>query len=618
MDYMGQHLGAWQVTGGADGGAVEFKLFFPNVTDPHIASIRVAGDFLDQLPGGIGNWDFPNGPLLSRSDTPEGQIWTYRTDVPLRRGFYQYKYLVTFTDGRADKVSDPCTRYGGSDHQNAAVAVGGSQPADNVVQPLAHGRKPYRDLVVYELHLDDFTDEYRGVRAPLDAMRDKLDYLVDLGINAVLFMPWTSWNAIEFDWGYVPFQYFAVDYRYANDLEKPEEKLSWMSKLVSACHERDIHVLMDGVFNHVSQDFPYKQFYSNQADCPYTGEFGEAFSTLQDLNFNNTCTQELIRDVCLYWIDNFGIDGIRFDATKYYLVAGRTNGLPELLEDVQAHLDTRGEQNFSFTLEHIDESAANLVNNTRATSYWDNALYDCTRSFLTSGRIESRLLRILANDRFMAADSKAPTLYLTNHDHSQVAWWAGAGADRGSMDWFRTQPYVIALLTAPGVPMLSAGQESAEDYWLPEDDRNTGRRVRPRPLRWKLPDDEIGRRLRAIYTRLVHLRTQLPGLRSRNIYPSAWEEWQTRFDRDGFGVDTERQMVVYHRWGFAANGAQQRFYIVLNFSADAQHVRVPFADNGTWQDLLNDQPGLNQVQVSNFRLELTAEPNWGHIFFREG
>jgi 1,4-alpha-glucan branching enzyme len=252
-----------------------------------------------------------------------------------------------------------------------------------------------------------------------------------------------------------------------------------------------------------------------------TGLFGEAFATLQDLNFNNTCTQEFIRDVCLYWIDTFGIDGIRFDATKYYLVPGRTNGLPELLDDIQAHLDARGEQNFSMTLEHIDLSAANLVNNTRATSYWDNALYDCARTFLTAGRIESRLLRILANDRFMSSDTKAPTLYLTNHDHSQVAWWAGAADDRGSIDWFRTQPYAIALLTAPGVPMLSAGQESAEDYWLPEDDRNPGRRVRPRPLRWKLPDDDIGRPLRAIYTRLVHLRRQYPGLRSRNIHPPA-------------------------------------------------------------------------------------------------
>lgn len=612
---MGQRMGAWQVSGDQDGGAVEFKLFFPKSPDPQIDSIRVAGDFLSVL--GTANWDFPNGPELTAADTDEGTIWSFRTPVDLPRGFYQYKYLVRFKRGGEAIVTDPCTRYGGSDHQNAAIAVGGSRPEDNVVEPLAHGRKPHRDLIVYELHLDDFTDEYRGQRAPLDAMRDKLDYLADLGINAILFMPWTSWNTTEFDWGYVPFQYFAVDYRYANDLEHPEEKLSWLAKLITACHERDIHVIMDGVFNHVSGDFPYKQFYKDQSDCPYTGQFGEEFATLQDLDFDNECTQQFIRDVCMYWIDRFRIDGIRFDATKFYAVPGRTNGLPRLLDEIQTHLDARGEQNFSLTLEHIDESAANLVNNTRATSYWDDSLYGSTRWFLTSGRIESRILRVMANDRFMASDAKVPTFFLTNHDHSQVAWWAGAGSDRGGLEWYRTQPYAIALLTIPGVPMISAGQEVAEDYWLPEDDRGTGRRVRPRPLRWRLHDDEVGRPLRRVYRRLIQMRKQYRGLRSRFIHP-LWEEWQTRFDNDGFGVDTDRQLVVYHRWGFAEDGTLQRFYIVLNFSSLPHRIIVPFATNGTWLDLLNDQPGLDRVQVSNHRLDFEVESNWGHVFFKDG
>jgi pullulanase len=616
MDYMGQHLGAWQVSGGEAGGAVEFKLFFPDGADPRIAGIRVAGDFQSQLGGA--NWDFPNGPSLVASPHPEGTIWSFTTSVDLPKGFYQYKYLVTFKNGESSIVSDPCTRYGGSDHQNAAIAVGGSQPQDNVINPLAGGRKPLRDLVIYELHLDDFTAEYRGKRAPLDAARDKLDDLVALGINAILFMPWTSWNAVEFDWGYAPFQYFAVEYRYANDLDKPEEKLSWLNKLISACHDRGIQVIMDGVFNHVSQDFPYEQMYQNQADCPFTGIFGGAFPSLQDLNFNNKCTQELIRDVCLYWIDNFNIDGIRFDDTKDYFVRGRSNGIPDLLDAVGNHLDQLGQQNFSLTLEHLDESAASLVNTTRATSYWDNALYQSTHDCLTAGQIQSHFLNILGNDHFIFDDNKAPTIYLTNHDHSQVAWWAGSRDDRGSMDWYRTQPYAIALLTAPGVPMLAAGQEVAEDHWLPEDDSGSGRRVRPRPMRWKLRTDSIGTALLPIYARLIKLRRQYRGLRSRNIYPLGWAEWQTQFDRDGFGVDVARQIVIYHRWGLSEGGARQRFYIVLNFSSVAQRVTVPFGDNGIWHDLLNDQPGADQVQVSNYRLDFTAESNWGHIFFREG
>ena len=202
------------------------------------------------------------------------------------------------------KVSDPCTRYGGSENQNSALVIGGSDPA---VAPLAGGRKHLRDLVVYELMIDDFTDEYRGARAPLDAVRDKLDYLDRrLGINAILFMPWTAWPGDGFSWGYTPYHYFSVEYRYANAVTEPAEKLSWLKRLISACHERGIHVIMDGVFNHVGDvdvdgdeayGFPYRWLYADPVTCPYVGTFGGEFTGLKDLDFNNGCTQEFIRGI---------------------------------------------------------------------------------------------------------------------------------------------------------------------------------------------------------------------------------------------------------------------------------------------------------------------------------
>ena len=68
--------------------------------------------------------------------------------------------------------------------------------------------------------IDDFTAEYRRGRAPLAAVVDRLDDLRDLGVTAIEFMPWTAWKNQEFDWGYEPFQYFAVEARYANDLDQ--------------------------------------------------------------------------------------------------------------------------------------------------------------------------------------------------------------------------------------------------------------------------------------------------------------------------------------------------------------------------------------------------------------
>jgi pullulanase len=612
LDYINARLGAWQVGDSRTGGKVEFRIFFPNISDPKVRSIRVAGDFQKQISNFL-DWDFENGFLLKSSKHNEGTIWTYQTEDELDSGFYQYKYLVEFMNGETRKVSDPCTRYGGEDNQNSGFVVGGSRPTDNVVIPLVHGRQPQRDLIIYEIHLDDFTREFRKKKAPLEAVIDKLDYLSDLGINAILFMPWTAWKNPYFDWGYEPFQYFAVEYRYANNVDKPEEKISWLKKLISECHKRDIHVIMDGVFNHVSMDFPYKWLYSDIASCPYTGTFEGVFPGLQDLNFNHSCTQEFIRDVCLYWIDVFKIDGIRFDNTVNYYSKTEVKGIPELLNDIKKHLLDINEENFSLTLEHLDVSAADITNKTEATSYWDDEFYLRCFNYLQQKQIDSRILNSFNNDKYVNSNGKSATIYMSNHDHSQVAWQAGAKDNVGCMQWFKTQPYAIALLFSPGTPLIQNGQEFGENHWIPQDDEGTGRRILPRTIRWKLRNDKIGNSLFDLYKRLIEVRKKYVSLRAINFYPETWETWQTEFNDSGFGVNTEKQVVIFHRWGNDQTGVLQRFVISLNFSDIPQRVTIHFPENGPWTDLLNQNA---QVDITDNRLELEIKSNWGNIFFR--
>jgi 1,4-alpha-glucan branching enzyme len=603
VDYMGQRCGAWQVGDDPTGGAIEFKLFIPDGPDPGIEAIRVAGSFQ--------GWDFPGGLAMTRDDSqPDGTIWTARTPR-LDAGFYEYKYAVDFTGGETRKVSDPCTRYGGFGNQNAAVVVGGSRPADNVVRPLPGGRLPLQDLNLYELMIDDFTSGYRAARAPLDAVVDRLDYLRDHGFNAIQFMPWTAWHSDEFDWGYVPFQYFSVEAHYAHDLLRPEEKLSWLKRLVSECHDRGIHVIMDGVFNHVSRDFPYKYLYRDPDACPYTSRpFGGSFDTLQDLDFDQPCTRELIRDVCRYWIQTFGIDGIRFDNTVNFYVAGSTHGLPGLLADVR----DAAAAPFSLTLEHIDVSAVEVIELTGATSYWDNALFGVTFGALWDGRVDQKLLNALNTRRWLRSGDKVPTLYLTNHDHSHVAWQAGARRNEGALGgWFKTQPFAIALFTSTAVPLIPNGQEFGEDHFLPEDDQKTGRRVIARPLRWKLADDRVGQALRHVYRTLARLRRDHPGLRSPHMYPPVWDEWQTQLNPVGVGVDVARQVAVYHRWAMLPGGGAENFVIALNFSDETRRLNLPFPLDGAWTDLLNQEA----VAVAGNRLELPVAPNWGRILRKD-
>ncbi|HJV34648.1 alpha-amylase family glycosyl hydrolase [Geomonas sp.] len=621
MFYMSNRLGAWQVGDDADRGNVEFKIFFPKLDsghDPQIASIKVFGDFQSQI-SPHADWDFDNGFDLKPVSVPEGTIWSYRTENELQSGYYQYKYLVTFNDHTQRKVSDPCTRYGGTENENAAFVIGGSKAADNLIAPLKSGRKHLRDLIVYELMIDDFTNGYIEAEAPLAAVIEKLDYIKGLGFNAILFMPWTAWKNRQFDWGYEPFQYFAVEYRYANAWGQPAEKISWLKKLVNECHLRDIHVIMDGVFNHVSMDFPYKAMYLIPDDCPYAGDFGGTFTGLQDLNFHNACTNEFILDVCCYWIDTFKIDGIRFDNTVNYIdyaVAGDQRGLPELLDGIKKHMDDLGESNFSLTLEHISKDAATITNDTQATSFWDNALYEVAFTGLWSNRIDARFLNSLTDQRFLISLDKVPTIYLSNHDHSHIAWQAGAAGNEGSMQWWKLQPYLIALYTAPATPMVPNGQEFGEDHWIPENDQGTGRRVSSRPLRWKLVNDDIGKALLKLHGCLGEIRAKYPGLRAANFYPQPWEEWQTQFNPAGYGVDTGRQLAIYQRWGDDGNGRQQHFVVVLNFSDRDQTVNVPFPEDGVWTDLLSGYQGSWKPTVTGGWLSYTVGSHWGNVFFK--
>jgi pullulanase len=616
FSYMANRLGAWQVGDKADKGKAEFRIFFPEGRDPQIHSIQVAGDFQDQLPG-MNNWDFEAGPHLTKDNKPEGTFWHYQTDAELDKGFYQYKYRISFINGESRIVSDPCTRYSGSDSNNAGFVIGGSQPTENVVHQLASGRRHLNELIIYELHISDFVLDYNTQgKAPLEAVIDKLEYIKEMGFNAILFMPWTGVGDTEYNWGYEPALFFSVSYQYANKLYAPAEKISWLKMLISECHKRDIHVIMDGVYNHVSTtNFPYKNMYLNRDDCPYTGDYLGTFPGLEDLDFNNECTNEFIFDVCRYWIDVFKIDGIRFDNTTNFYQAGDMKGLDKLIMEIKNYADINNEKNFSLTIEHIDKSAGSVVNNTDANSYWDNALFEFTFHSLWHEKIDSRLLNALNNRRFLRNSDDVPTLYLSNHDHSFVTFQTGAKSNTGSMRWYKTQPYSIALFTSPATPLVQAGTEFGEDYFIPENDEGSGRRVIPRPIRWKLYNDNIGQQLSRLYRRLAHIRSTYEGLQSPNFYPQAWEEWQNQLNPSGYGVDTSRQLAIYHRWGHTKDGVLQRFIIVLNFSDTGHDICVPFPENGQWTDLLTDS-GAWKPFVENHTLCFTIGSNWGHIFFR--
>lgn len=599
------------------GSTVEFQLFFPD-TDrdptqysrgglPHISTLRVVGSFQGQL--GQAAWERTTAPMMVRQ--PHANGWLYTCTLPeLPDGYYEYKYFAEFENGTTRWCGDPCTKYGASAQENSAFVIGGN---DLSPRRLAK-RLPLKDLVIYELMLDDFTAEYRGARAPLDAVHDKIPHLVDLGINAIEFMPWTAWSGGGFSWGYNPFAFFSVEHSYYDDPTVPVDKLYRLQRLIDELHTRGIHVIMDGVFNHVEvgtdpgRGFPYYWLYQDPADSPYIGSFEQA-GYFEEFDYANTCTAQFITDVCCYWLEEFKVDGIRFDyALGFDRRSERPQGLARVLDGIDLWTDENSTgEHVSLTLELLTDNryeAIGRTNQLRATGCWyDQLMWELFETGRT-GHANTRLMRALDSGRDFDS-SRRPVTYIENHDHSTVTEQCG-----GRAAWWRTQPLAVALMCISGAPLIHNGQEWGEQYWFPEQGDG---RVEPRQLRWTQLSDNIGQSLMSLYRRLIAIRHQYPALRSQNFYPVAYDERTTQFNAYGYGIDEQRDVAIIHRWGNDEQGGLERLIIVLNFSAYDQTVNIPFSANGQWEDLLNG----GTARVDNFYLlDQAIGSHWARVYLQ--
>ncbi len=603
-------------------GEQSIQLFVPdNTIDPsqytrggasNIAAVSIIGDFQHLVTPGTADWDQTSALPMTLNAHPNGYLFAYAFNPPLPSGWYQYQYVVRFNDTTVRVVGDPCTKYGGDSLDRSAFVVGGL-PAE--AEPIG-ARLPSSDLIIYELMIDDFTKEYRGTRAPIDAIADKLDLVQSLNINAIEFMPWIAWpDDVGFSWGYNPAYYFSVESAYVNDASEPLNRLSRLAALITECHRRNIHVLLDIVLQHVYQGsgtngFPYYWLWQTPTDSPFAGQFVPAGDYgMLPIDYTNACTQQFVTDVCTYWIARFKLDGFRFDqVTGYHNPQYPTKGAPGLIGDLKSYAIQQKLDNLSLILE--DSWGLDVVddaNSMQPTGAWFDTFrsypFDVFNGFAVKGAINASYMRVL-NSALGFDTPICPTIYLENHDHATITYELGS-RDR----WFKAQSYMIALATCSGTVLLHNGQEwgQLEDLW--EDDTNAPpqfQRVQSRPLTWEQRDDDVGQKLTALYSFLMELRTAHPALRSPNFYPDTYDPSWTQFSPDGYGINEGLQVAIYHRW----NG-DDLYMVVLNFSDSVQTVKVPLPQNGTWTDLLNGNTAYNATnyQLANF----AVQSNWGSI-----
>ena len=172
--------------------------------------------------------------------------------------------------------------------------------------------------VIYELHVGTFTPE-----GTFDAVIDKLDHLVDLGVDFVELMPVNAFGGTH-GWGYDGVLWYAVHEPYGG----PDA----LVRLINACHRRGLGVLIDAVFNHLGPSGNYLPRFG-----PYLSTGSNPWG--ESINLSDPGSDEVRRyilDCALRWMREFHADGLRLDAVHALVDTTAIHILEELSAETDA------------------------------------------------------------------------------------------------------------------------------------------------------------------------------------------------------------------------------------------------------------------------------------------
>ncbi|MCU0533196.1 MAG: alpha-amylase family glycosyl hydrolase [Hydrococcus sp. Prado102] len=495
----------------------------------------------------------------------KGEDGFFRATVDLEDGAYQYKFRVQskswfFEPNQWVDVTDPyATDIDGMSSEENAIAT--IKDGDRIVDDYVwmHDDKPLpadEELVIYEMHVADFSggEDDPKERGKYKHVVEKLDYLCELGINAIELMPVKEYPG-DYSWGYNPRHFFAAESSYGSTKE--------LKNLIDECHARGIRVIMDGVYNHSESSAPLTQidhdyWYHHEPRDP-DNNWGPEFNYEHyDENLDTYPARRFIGDTVRYWIEEFHIDGIRYDAARQIANYDFMHWI------VQETKQAAGSKPFYNIAEHIPETTSITNIDGPMDGCWHDSFYHTILAHISGESFDLENLKDVLDPKrqgFMGATNVVN--YLTNHDHDRVMAELG---DRGILDEaaFRRKKLGIALvMTAVGIPMVWMGEEFGE-YKHKTIDRAK--------IDWTLLAGELNQGLLAYYKGIIGLRKNNPALHTANI--------------DFFHENPEAKVIAYTRW----NDEGSRVVVVANFSDQflAGYTIPNFPTDGTWHEWTND------------------------------
>ncbi len=191
-------------------------------------------------------------------------------------------------------------------------------------------RHKWEESVIYELHLEGFTRNKDSKiesdkKGTFHGLIEKIPYLKDIGITAIELLPIFSFDptdcpeGVENYWGYSPINWFTPHHRYLAD-QNPLKAREQVRALVAACHDVEIEVILDVVYNHTTEGdkngpvISWKGFseslYYYQSK---KGKYLDVSGCGNSIAANRPLVRQLILESMRCWANELGIDGFRFD-----------------------------------------------------------------------------------------------------------------------------------------------------------------------------------------------------------------------------------------------------------------------------------------------------------------
>lgn len=566
---------------------------------PEKAFAFVIGDF--------NGWE-PDSLYYMHRDTTGDRYWIQVNGLTPGQE-YLFQYLVDGTiriaDPYTDKVCDPNDQYiSPTTYPGLIPYPTGSTTGITAVLQTAQTPYPWStaaftpagstDLVIYELLLRDFLEAH-----DFSALEDTLDYLARLGVNAIELMPVSEFEGNS-SWGYNPDFLFAADKYYG-----PKNTLK---HLVETAHSKGMAVIMDLVLNHQFGSSPLVRLYWDEANNRPAGNSPwfnpipkHPYNVGYDFNHDSPDTRAYCDKVLRYWIEEYHIDGYRFDLSKGLTqVNSYPNDVglwgqydPNRISILNHYYDVvrAADTNGILILEHFADNGEEKQLSSDGMLLWGNmnSKYIMAAQGFTSGGL-SDLSWISYKQRGWTDPHVVG--YMESHDEERVMYKCISGGN--SSGSYTTRDTLTALkrmelaaaffYTIPGPKMLWEFGELGYDYSITYG----GDRLAPKPPRWDYQNEWCRRYLFNICASLIELK------KNREV-----------FKTDDYAISLSGALKRIN-----LNSAPMKVTVIGNFDVKAGTIDPEFQQTGTWYDYFSG----DSLVVTDVNESLPLDPGEYHLY----